>query len=1462
MKKLLAKWLPIALLVLVMAISLAACGQTPADTTAPDTPLPEATTPEETTPEVTTPEDTDPADTDPVETLPEETLPEETLPSETQPAETDPAETEPGETEPADTTPTGGDHRHQFTTTQSFPNCTTSGFTYYRCACGEMYELESEPALGHAPVLIDTLLPTCAVAGYETYECVSCGAIERRPIPQTPHTFTVSAAVFPTSALRTGNAFELLACSACDKMIKVDANHASGHFFESQEDGTALCACGAVGVTTPAQLGSMDFVSGTQGKNIVVSNGVKVADGKWVVSQSTQQAFLHYDKNPALAQALAGTDAEGNTVLELSLAFDLTYTGTYRKNLNFINLLGPNGFIFQLNLGSDVDGHLTLHDGVGSNAIALTADETYLVKLILMPKANLVRVTVEGGDLEEPATVFAKTTKDPLSAGTQIGLSRPEFACGENEDYAIYVDNMALDLVTMLFDPTSTEGVMYCDHKFTTESVVDIEHLAEDQWLRSTCSVCNRYFEAQDCELVGEHIFTKEPTDLTPSTCVTAGTATYACLICGEEISEPLALSDHTFTVSTAVFESASLYKSNGYELLGCRDCKEMILAVANHESGHCFTEQADGNYLCACGAKALGSKTTVGTMDFSTNRFGTGISFDTTLTVTDGKWMISDSWRQHFLHYAANPDLSKALTGVNADGTPIESFAITFELTYTGAYNKNLNFINILGDTDFLASIYFGTDAEGHLALYDGAKGEKTILTAGETYKVSFILLPATNSLKATVEGGDLAEKVTLYEKKASQSLATSKQIGLGRPNSAFACGEGEDYTIVVDNMAFVSTVLSFDESTADDSNLCTHDLVAAEDGFACLVCERHLERADCETAGHLLLAAATETKPSTCVTAGYEKHLCLLCGETVSVDLPLGDHDIPTVPTSAQASTCTTPGYNKYKCNNCDHTVTEDLPLLPHTFNVSTGVVTAKNDPVGEGYELFGCSCGKAGLKKVIANHESGHFLVDGTCACGAVFKTESSQETLGAFDFSNTTGTGSIVFTGFPDISNGEWPVTVAWRQNFVRLDQNATLKQALTGTDASGATVDAVTVSFKLKYTGTYSNNLNFLNFYNDSDSNFAAGIWFGNDGNGKLALYDGASGTKTALTAGQTYTVKFIMYPANNGFKATVEGGDLSGVTTILEKVYNLALADGTQITFSRKQFKCTDGSHTITVDDLTFVCDKTTSSVDTSAVNTDHYCEHSFTKTAIVNDKILEADKWFDYTCSKCGGSYSAQEAKHIVIGQLDYTDKTSLWNPVFRIQKITEAMLVDGKFKVSTTDGMHLATAADNAHVAALFDGVDEDGSRISRITLSYDFSYTGKLSFSAANSGNNYVFVNLMHNANGGDLGFAVELRATEDGKAVVNGKNSPDKKLVLDPGKDYTFRIHLDPGTKRISCTVSGADMSETELFSLTSTASFTNFLQFAFSRATYNATKNGNGFELFFDNISIAYDKVAK
>ena len=65
-------------------------------------------------------------------------------------------------------------------------------------------------------------------------------------------------------------------------------------------------------------------------------------------------------------------------------------------------------------------------------------------------------------------------------------------------------------------------------------------------------------------------------------------------------------------------------------------------------------------------------------------------------------------------------------------------------------------------------------------------------------------------------------------------------------------------------------------------------------------------------------------------------------------------------------------------------------------------------------------------------------------------------------------------------------------------------------------------------------------------------------------------------------------MKFIIAPADNTVKATVEGGDFTEAKTVVaETKLSKSIS---QIGFSRTALACTNGSYTIEADDLLFSC--------------------------------------------------------------------------------------------------------------------------------------------------------------------------------------------------------------------------------------------------------------------------------
>ena len=78
-----------------------------------------------------------------------------------------------------------------------------------------------------------------------------------------------------------------------------------------------------------------------------------------------------------------------------------------------------------------------------------------------------------------------------------------------------------------------------------------------------------------------------------------------------------------------------------------------------------------------------------------------------------------------------------------------------------------------------------------------------------------------------------------------------------------------------------------------------------------------------------------------STCTVAGYEQHICLVCGFTETKDLELAEHDWQDDYTIDKDSTCTEDGSKSIHCKNCDATTSSTvIPAKGHTVVIDEAV------------------------------------------------------------------------------------------------------------------------------------------------------------------------------------------------------------------------------------------------------------------------------------------------------------------------------------------------------------------------------------------------------------------------------------------------------------------------------------------------------------------------------------------
>jgi len=129
---------------------------------------------------------------------------------------------------------------HEYVSVKTEPTCENGGYTTYLCECGDSYETDLIPALGHAfNKIVEEKQATCTESGYLTVECENCGATQTTNYQALGHDEV--QATCETDGY----------CRVCGEVLSQKLGHAWNFIYDQkptcEEDGFVVYGCGICG---------------------------------------------------------------------------------------------------------------------------------------------------------------------------------------------------------------------------------------------------------------------------------------------------------------------------------------------------------------------------------------------------------------------------------------------------------------------------------------------------------------------------------------------------------------------------------------------------------------------------------------------------------------------------------------------------------------------------------------------------------------------------------------------------------------------------------------------------------------------------------------------------------------------------------------------------------------------------------------------------------------------------------------------------------------------------------------------------------------------------------------------------------------------------------------------------------------------------------------------------------------
>ncbi len=1062
--------------------------------------------------------------------------------------------------------------------------------------CGRFFDRRDCEALGghlwgETPIRV--VMNDCVHDGEETYECLACGKTEVRFIPMA-HNYYVFAGIVSAAEDLFGVGYELWGCPGCQALIKVEANHETGHNI----DETGACKCGAVFVAgSEANLGKNNF---SDEQSITVSGG-KVADDVWTLEPGTGKYYYIYTKNNALLKDLLDGEYEGKKITEATISFDFKYTGAltgttggYAIQAGFENAINYS-FTF---VKDEATGYLATTES--SNPVVLEPGKVYRFSIWMDVEGGITVQSRIDGRVQK-ATDLSKSGDKTWRVKD---LSQVLLRGDRTFDTTMVIDNLSVDYVYSVVSEEGMQAATCTAHQWSTEQVEDKD------LFRDTCELCGYYLEREGCNTAG-HTWnpTRDEALSYAPTCTDTGMDVYCCIYCDAVNEDEIPSNGHSVPTTPTSIDPPTC-DGEGMEHYQCENCDEYEETKSIPAAGHKWDDGTittpyncvqPGVITYTCTVCTTGTKTEdmpmghayvnfegvvakaddprgVGYELYSCSGCGeakkiaatheSGHSFDESGKCACGAKLVDEATLvQAVISEEIVSSNINGQTGYGANNAALldatKGVRLSVDFKYEGDPRESDGSTASKKDTFFswrfvnypTGQINVNLDLTGEkMAIYMGANS--TLLTAGEWYTLVFDGDVEKNAVVISVCAKNGGEPFVLGTSSNPGDKLANSNLLFTRPGN-IVYSKDALFTFTIANAKLESIDLVPDE-TGMGVVACAHDWTRATEGevdtVTCELCDVFYTEESCAILGH----AWAEDPYDSNVTCegGTEIYACLVCGADDVRELGSADH-VYSVYVSTTAAEGDVAGYETWKCTWC--TETDDI----------------------EG------------------NHYSGHtFDENNVCACGA---TASMQKAVLLFNDFTTSNELSL---SLPNTVNGEWVVSGYNGQASFSNACSPSLVSLLSGTyKRNGETVNNFTFAHDMKYS--LAEGMTVGELLNKNDTFFSWRSTGGKqelnlnlDATGdKLKIYLQSTSTKYELLPDVNYTLAYHFDVEEKTILVTLTGGEYNGLV-LAEKVAANELG-----AWENMFFRATNTIYCANDEDFKFVIDNFEGYVTELAVN-------------------------------------------------------------------------------------------------------------------------------------------------------------------------------------------------------------------------------------------------------------------